>query len=319
MSKKSVLLENNCDYSIQTYVNLGKTIKDVPSGWALNLMDIREFIPVLRYEFECYIVIQNIISPCKIRINPRLFYKGSAIKNYLRSQKSLDEDKKILIEIKFNKKELDESLDEFEIENLNYIDTKLLVGKSYSSHGWGLKKDVVSKIVPLEAYNFIFPVYIDGFPVETRLNMQTRLFYSNHELSKELERLSKTDPKQEVNARIILNEEYLNLIKTLEEGQKSDSLCVICGQPLDRDANNSKCFDCLDKELTVLKIKKILEFFNPSETLTEEDLLNLGYTKGKIRIFFSKFKKYDLVSENWDGSFILKDEKTINNFINEWG
>ena len=77
MSKPKVLLEKDCDYSIHTHMPIGKKINHVPKGWALNLKDIREFIPVLRFEFECYIQIKGIISPCKIRVNPRLFYKGS--------------------------------------------------------------------------------------------------------------------------------------------------------------------------------------------------------------------------------------------------
>ena len=62
MSRQVVLHESECDCSIHTYVNLGKKIKDVPSGWALNILDILEFIPILRYEFECFIRINNVIG-----------------------------------------------------------------------------------------------------------------------------------------------------------------------------------------------------------------------------------------------------------------
>ena len=318
MSQK-VLDENDCDYSIHTHVNLGKTINDVPQGWALNLLDIREFIPVLRYEFECYIMINSIVSPCKVRINPRLFYKGAPLRNHLRSIKKIDPLKLIPLEIKFNKTQLDKSLDEFHVENGYYIDTKLSVGKSFSSRGWGLSKDVVSKIFPLDVYNRMFPVYIDGIPAETRLNLQTRLFYSSKELSEELERLSKKGSKQKVAARIILNEDYLKMVKLIQKGRLSDRKCIICGTNLDKDSQSNTCFDCLDKELTVLKLKKILDYFKPSETIYEEDLLKLGFTKGKARIFFNKFERYDLVTKNWDESYELKDESTLNHFIKQWG
>lgn len=317
MSKR-VLSENECDYSVHTHVNLGKKIKDVPQGWALNLMDIREFIPVLRYEFECYIQIKGIISPCKIRINPRLFYSGISLKNHLRKLKAIDEKKLIPLEIKFNKSELNEALDNFDKINTDYIDTKLLVGKSYNSKGWALSKDVVSKIFPVDSYNYMFPVYIDGIPAETRLNMQTRLFYNSQELSEELEKLYKIDSKQRVNARIILNEEYLDLLKSMEKDRLSDRECVTCGNFIDKESKNNKCFDCLDKELTVLKLKNILTYFNPKDTIYEENLLDLGFTKGKSRIIFSKLEKYDLVSRNWDGSYDLKDELTLNSFIKKW-
>lgn len=319
MSKKVVLNENECDYSVRTFVNLGKTIKDVPTGWALNLSDIREFIPVLRYEFEGYVMIKNILSPCRVRMNPRLFYSGTSLKDYLRSQKSLDEDKLIPIEIKFNKKQLDNVHNTFSKEGLNYIDTKFLVGKSYSSKGWGLAKDVVSQLFPLNSYNYMFPVYIDGIPAETRLNLQTRLFYSNKKLSDKLEKLSIINPKQKVDARIILTEEYFNLLKSLREKNISEKTCIICGNPLYKDSQNNKCFDCLDKEFAVLKLKSILEFYNPSDTFYEEDLLDLGFTKGQIIILFNKLEKYDLISKEWDDGFTLGEPDIIYNFIKKWG
>lgn len=318
MSRK-VLLENDCDCSIYTSFMPNNKRKDFPKGWALNLKDIREFIPVLRFEFECYIRIRNIISPCRIRVNPRLFYKGTSLRNYLKSQRDINQDKKFFVEIKFNKKELYKSLDEFDSKRFDYIDTKLLVGKSYRSKGWGLAKDVVSKIIPLDAYNYVFPVYIEGIPAETRLNMQTRLFYSSHELSKELEKLYKIDPKQKVGARIILNEEYLNISKLGSKDHFSERKCIICGNFVDEDSQSNKCFDCLDKEITVFKLKKLLEFINPYETLYENDLLNLGYTKGQIKILIYKFEKYGLISINWDGSFQFKDKSALDEFIKKWG
>ena len=311
--------EKKCNYSVHTYVNLGKSINDVPQGWALNLSDIREFIPVLRYEFECYIMINGIISPCKIKINPRLFYKGTSLRNSLRKLKKKDPNKQIPLEIKFNKTELDKSLDEFDVESHDYIDTKLLVGKSFSSKGWGLSKDVVSKIFPLDSYNYMFPVYINGMPAENRINIQTRLFYSSKELSKELERLYKINPKQKVNCRIILNENYLNKLKSIDEEKVSDRKCVICGINLNKDSKSEKCFNCLDKELTVLKLKSILNFFEPLDTFYEEDLIDLGFTKGKARMIIRKLKNNELVSRNWDESYKLKNNATLNKFINEWG
>ena len=318
MSRK-VLPENECDYSINTHVNLGKRIKDVPQGWALNLIDIKEFIPVLRYQFECYIMINGIISPCKVKINPRLFYSGVPLRDHLRSIKKIDETKLIPLELKFNKKELDKLLDEFNVESRKYIDTKLSVGKSFSSKGWALSKEVISKIFPLYAYNYMFPVYIDGISAETRINMQTRLFYSSKELSKELKRLYEIDSQQKVDARIILDEDYLDILRSIKQTYLSDRKCVLCGSNLDKDSKSDKCFNCLDKELTVLKLKNLLNFFEPSETFYEEDLLKLGFTKGKARILLRKLEKNGLVSKRWDARFELKDEYTLNKFIKEWG
>ena len=319
MSKRVVLSEDECDYSIQTHVNLGRKIADVPGGWALNLNDIKDFIPVLRYEFESYVMIENIISPCKVRINPRLFYNGSSFKDYLRSQKSIDETRLIPLELKFNKKQLDKVHESFNKKSMDYIDTKFLVGKSFSSKGWGLSKDVVAKIFPLFAYNYIYPVYIDGIPVETRLNLQTRLFYTSSELSNKLKELSIQDSKQKVDARIILNEDFMKFVNSFREDSLSDNECIVCGNPVYEDSKSIKCFDCLDKELTVLKLKNILEYFDPSESFYEEDLLDLGFTKGQTTIIFYKFEKYSLISKEWDDKYTFADKNTIDKFIEEWG
>lgn len=319
MPNRIYLSENECDSSIYTHVHLGRKIQDVPKEWALNLYDIREFIPVLNYEFECYIMIHNIISPCKIRINPRILYSGNKIKEYLRSQKIIDKNKKIKLEIKFNKNKLYNDLNEFSKKHINYIDTKLLVGKSYKSKGWTLSNNVKSKIFPLNAYNFMYPAYIDGIQVEARLYIQIRLFFTSSELSQELEKLSKKNSKDKVDARIIINEEYLKLTKSLVNNHLSDSNCVICGNPIDKETKSNKCFDCLDKELTVLKLKSILELFNYSDQFYEEDLINLGFTKGKIKLTLYKLEKYGLVSKDLDEKFKIKDQSTIEKFIKEWG
>ena len=171
----------------------------------------------------------------------------------------------------------------------------------------------------MDAYNFMFPVYIDGILVDTRINLQTRLFYSSNELSEELERLSILDPKQKVDARIIINEDYLDMINSFKEEHISNKPCIICGNLIDKESKSNKCFECLDKELTVLKLKSILEFFNPSESFFEEDLLDLGYTKGQIMRNFRKLEKYGLVSRSWDGQFQLEDNNVIKDFINKWG
>ena len=68
-----------------------------------------------------------------------------------------------------------------------------------------------------------------------------------------------------------------------------------------------------------LKIKNILKFFNPSESFYEEDLLDLGFTKGQIQVIIYKFDKYDLISKEWDECYTLKDKDTINDFVNTWG
>ena len=83
MSEVNYLEEWECDSSVKTIVKLGRS-KNIPTGWALNLNDIQEFIPVKDYEQSCWVLINDVIAPCYIRINPRLFYKSNILKGKYR-------------------------------------------------------------------------------------------------------------------------------------------------------------------------------------------------------------------------------------------
>lgn len=318
MSNMVRLEEWECDSSVKTIVKLGRS-KNIPSGWALNLGDIREFIPVYKYDCSCWVLIEDIIAPANIRINPRLFYKSKTLKNHLKHLKEVNPDINIPLELNFNKQNIFDAHQEFDNNYLNFINTKLLVGKSYKSRGWGLSKDVVSKLFPLEVYNYIFPVIVDGILVDARINIQTRLFYSGKSLENLLFKLYKKDPKRKIDAKIILNEKFLKEVKKFQSSKYKQTTCVKCGAKLERDYSDNKCSDCLNKEATSLTLKKLLGYVEPNSTFSEENLLSFGYSKRQIIVDIHKLIKYNLVVKKFDGSFKLVDKSVIDVFLNEWG
>lgn len=318
MSEVNYLDEWECDSSVKTIVKLGRS-KNIPAGWALNLNDIQEFIPVKDYEQSCWVLINDVIAPCYIRINPRLFYKSNILKGHLKYLKETKPDKNIPLEVKFNKEDIYKHHQIFDNNYLDYIDTKLLVGKSYKSRGWALSKEAVSKLFPLKAYNCLFPVIVDDILVNAKINIQTRLFYSRGTLENLLFDLHEKGPKRKVDAKIILNEKFLKEIKKIQSSKYKKTACVICGNKLEMDYSGNKCFDCLNKEFAVPILKKLLDYIKPNSTFSEEVLLDCGYSKRQIVMDINKLIKYNLVVNNFDGSFKLVDKSVLNDFLKKWG
>ena len=83
--------------------------------------------------------------------------------------------------------------------------------------------------------------------------------------------------------------------------------------------SGNKCFDCLNKEFAVPILKKLLDYIKPNSTFSEEVLLDCGYSKRQIVMDINKLIKYNLVVNNFDGSFKLVDKSVLNDFLKKWG
>ena len=49
-----------------------------------------------------------------------------------------------------------------------------------------------------------------------------------------------------------------------------------------------------------------MDFYAPMDCFYEEDLLELGFTKGQVKIMIHKLKKYGLILREWDDRFIIQ-------------
>lgn len=219
---------NSKSYVIKTNVTVGKSYSS--GGWALNREDIAPLIPVKHYECSGYIEIEGIKSECKLRCNPRLFYKSTELSNHLEELYYQDSNQKVPMGILLNEEDLYNNFisNYSNLESL-VISTLLPVGKSYSSKGWRLPKDVISKLIPLDEFYGSYPVFVDGIPSEAKIDIQLRLFYKSDELSDFLEDLYYENPKRRIFAKISLtdfvgNQKNLESLPSLEELPENSKL-----------------------------------------------------------------------------------------------
>lgn len=264
---------------IDTEVTIGKSYKS--RGWALSRVDINDWLPVQEFEKECNVIIDKINSEAKLRFNPRLFYESDELSMHLEElyDKGYSK-KKIPMKIRIPKNNLYKNLKGMHSYNVEHIDTELLVGKSYSSGGWQLSKDVVSKLFPSNEYSDEYLICIDNITSKAKLNLQFRLFYKSNSLSNHLEDLYYENPKQKVDAKIIFevnsSRPYENEESEILEEKELDeefpkNICKICSNPYDfsQSSDEDYCSDCLEK-IKALKIYNIIKNSSFSNFIKKE-------------------------------------------------
>ena len=143
---------------------------------------------------------------------------------------------------------------------INSINTKVLVGKSFKSGGWALNKNDLRDLIPIDEFENSYSILVDGVPAEGNLQVNPRLFYKGNELKHHLEKLAKEDEKQKVPLEILLNE------------------------------NDKIGFDKYTEVKMPLKEQSIKE---DKLTFSKEiinELLNLRYFEGKVEASFDNIK-----------------------------
>jgi len=193
---------------ITTEVTVGKSYSS--RGWALSRTDIHDWVPAEEFERDCKVIIDDISSEAVLRFNPRLFYESDELSSYLKELYDNGYSRyKVPMEILIPKNNFFTNVDSIEeYLNIGAVDTELLVGKSFSSKGWQLSKDVVEKLFPVEAYNREYLINIDNIYSNAKLNLQFRLFYKSNELSNYLEELHNINPRDKIPAKIIFNDDW---------------------------------------------------------------------------------------------------------------
>lgn len=269
----SPIIDLDQDYVIlNTNVTVGRSYKS--KGWALSIKDIHDWIPVEEFEHDCKLIINDICSDAIIRFNPRLFYESDELSLYLKELYDKGDNRnKIPMKIKIHKSNLFNNISNIEkYTHLKNFETRLRVGKSYSSGGWQLSKDVVAQLFPVDQYDEIYSIFINSIESNAKLNLQFRLFYKNNELREYLEELYHKDANERILAKIILaddfyeNEEIIfNENETLDapiQENDGDCICIACGKNYSNNhptTNNLSdfCPDCLEKIIALDEFKKI--------------------------------------------------------------
>ena len=291
----SPIIDLDQDYVLlNTNVTVGKSYSS--RGWALSRQDIHDWIPVEKFERDCKVIIDDICSDAILRFNPRLFYESDELSLYL---KELYDNgwyrDKIPMAIKINKSSLFSNIESVEkYLNLNFIETKLLVGKSYSSKGWQLSKEVVSKLFPSEKYAEEYSIYIDNIESNAKLNLQFRLFYKDDELSEYLEKLHKINPRDKIPAKILFEVNSNDLKEEINENEDNviydSNCCDICGKEYDSTLDSldeegkfpNLCQECIEK-IVILNVYKDIKKSSLSNFVKKEFVeANIGSNFDKI-------------------------------------
>lgn len=100
---------------------------------------------------------------------------------------------------------------------------------------------------------------------------------------------------------------------------KSMNKCNICGKKL-RNTSQDKCIDCLRKIYAVSILKELNDIgINSEISFKKSDLEILKYPDFKLSDYIWTLQEMNLLTENSvTNEFSLKDEDTINDFINKY-
>lgn len=304
---------------IDTKVTVGKSYSS--RGWALSRKDIQDWIPVEEFERNCKVIIDDICSDAILRFNPRLFYKSDELSFYLKElyDKGCYKNQ-ISMKIKVNKSNLYKNISQIDkFINLKYIDTHLRVGKSYSSKGWQLSKDVVVHLFPLEEYDEVYSICINGIKSSAKLNTQFRLFYKSDELSEYLENLYYENPNEKMPAKIIFeyDSNHIGKSEVIVEDSSAEILSnkddnFICNsevivedsstEKLSNSENISICSICGSKYSENDLIGVSNNFLGFCQLCIEKIIALEAYNKIK-NSSFSKFVKQEFIEEKFTSNF----------------
>ena len=264
------------DYEIiSTEVTVGKSYSS--RGWALSRIDIHDWIPVEEFERDCKVVIDDISSDAILRFNPRLFYESDELSSYLEDLYYKGYSKyKIPMDIFLPQTNFFRNIDSIEkYLQVGTVDTSLLVGKSFSSKGWQLSKDLVSKLFPAKEYGGEYHIVINNIHSNAKLNLQFRLFYKSNELSEYLEELHYENPRDKVPAKIIfdneessinveVNDKKIVFDEKIDNGDVTQNLCKSCNQYYSIEDSNSERVDfcpvCIEKIQALEEYNNIKNF-----------------------------------------------------------
>ena len=169
-----------------------------------------------------------------------------------------------------------------------------MVGKSYSSKGWQLSKEVVSKLFPSEKYAEEYSIYIDNIESNAKLNLQFRLFYKDDELSEYLEKLHKINPRDKIPAKILFEVNSNDLKEEINENEDNviydSNCCDICGKEYDSTLDSldeegkfpNLCQECIEK-IVILNVYKDIKKSSLSNFVKKEFVeANIGSNFDKI-------------------------------------
>ena len=125
----------------------------------------------------------------------------------------------------------------------------------------------------------------------------------------------------------------LNPIEEKEEESKSKSAlddyfgfndkkekpkCKICGEEIDEEGGTDICSNCFEKQMTVEKIHKLIEYVKPGTGFSKSSLIENGFNHIDLDIIIADLEANDLLRYDSDDLIILANRNRLNEFIRQY-
>lgn len=149
--------------------------------------------------FEISLVREKLGHVGEKSYNSLIAHNGKRVKEFLKKDAIIRENgEELFWGIFFDGEQLD---------GKTIIHTQVRVGRSAVSGGWTLNRQDLNEFLPVENFEGIYPITVDGIEAEGRFNVNSRVFYKSDELRKHLEQLAEENPNQKIPLKLELKDE----------------------------------------------------------------------------------------------------------------
>lgn len=139
--------------SISTEVTVGKSFNS--SGWALRKNDLKDWIPIDKFENNYSILVDGVPAEGNLQMTPRLFYKGNELRTHLKKLADEDAKQRVPLKILLNEKDINNEGDE---EYIIFKDKGSKLGKDFFKLG----DKAVQVLLGTYKYFYKMDIFWDG-------------------------------------------------------------------------------------------------------------------------------------------------------------
>ena len=306
---------------IFTEIKIGESYKT--KEWILPNNDLNLLLPSELFEGKCHIKINGMTANAKIKIEIRLSYYNYSISQHLKTLYNSNKNTKKLIRLKVPKNHLFSNfIDKYNPKKLNSIHSKLILGKSYKNNELILDKKTSYILLPLNEYPLQLAFTIDGIEGTGRLSIIPKIYFENEDLNEYLSILYDVENDKKIDMEIIFDDTLVayDFRDNSKEESKITKNCIICGKEIkDTNPEQKYCEECEEKIDVTKILQNLLQYINPEEKFTIDDLLPYYPKFTILNNDIEKLSHNNLLNFNpEDNSYSLKEKINLDEFFNKY-
>lgn len=100
--------------------------------------------------------------------------------------------------------------------------------------------------------------------------------------------------------------------------EKEKLKCRICGEEIEEDNGTDICPNCFDKQMSIEKIQKLVEYVKPGSGFSKSSLIERGFNHIDLDIIISDLEDQGLLRYDSDDLIILTNKAKLNEFIKQY-